>query len=75
MPGAPAVRPSIRTDRWAEDWSVLADPSLRTGPFDAGKLPRHARFGVRSRFQLERPDWATSRGAEVLLPADPRTEL
>ena len=33
----PAVRPAISANRWAEDWSVLADPALRTNPFDAGK--------------------------------------
>ncbi|MDB5634940.1 MAG: hypothetical protein JWR49_3795, partial [Tardiphaga sp.] len=27
-------RPAILTNRWQEDWSVLADPSLRTEPFD-----------------------------------------
>jgi hypothetical protein len=33
----PASRPTIVANRWAEDWSVLADPALRTGPLDAGK--------------------------------------
>lgn len=33
----PATRPLISSNRWAEDWSVLADPALRTEPFDAGK--------------------------------------
>ena len=28
------ARPDIRTNRWQEDWSALADPSLRTDPFD-----------------------------------------
>ncbi len=27
-------RPSILMNRWQEDWSVLADPALRTEPFD-----------------------------------------
>jgi hypothetical protein len=27
-------RPEIRLNRWQEDWSVLADPELRTEPFD-----------------------------------------
>ncbi len=27
-------RPAIQANRWAEDWSVLADPRLRTEPFD-----------------------------------------
>ena len=31
--GLPA-RPTIGMDRYQEDWSVLADPSLRTEPFD-----------------------------------------
>ncbi|MFC0242404.1 alginate export family protein [Rhodopseudomonas telluris] len=34
---APATRPAIQSNRWAEDWSVLADPRLRTEPFDALK--------------------------------------
>jgi hypothetical protein len=31
------TRPTIGMNRWQEDWSVLADPSLRTGPFDSLK--------------------------------------
>jgi hypothetical protein len=27
-------RPKIGLNRWQEDWSVLADPALRTEPFD-----------------------------------------
>jgi len=34
---APAKRPSIKTNRWQEDWSALADPALRTQPFDSLK--------------------------------------
>ncbi len=34
---APATRPAIQSNRWAEDWSVLADPKLRTEPFDSLK--------------------------------------
>lgn len=34
---APVKRPAIESNRWAEDWSVLADPRLRTEPFDALK--------------------------------------
>ncbi|RJF73994.1 alginate export family protein [Rhodopseudomonas palustris] len=34
---APAKRPAIQSNRWAEDWSVLADPKLRTEPLDALK--------------------------------------
>ncbi|HVJ35961.1 MAG TPA: alginate export family protein [Terriglobia bacterium] len=30
-------RPSIRSNRWEEDWSVFADPRLRTEPLDALK--------------------------------------
>jgi hypothetical protein len=33
----PAKRPAIQSNRWAEDWSVLADPRLRTEPFDSLK--------------------------------------
>jgi hypothetical protein len=32
--GAARVRPTIGFNRWQEDWSVLADPALRTEPFD-----------------------------------------
>ena len=31
------VRPAIGMNRWAEDWSVLADSALRTGALDGGK--------------------------------------
>jgi hypothetical protein len=31
------ARPTIGINRWQEDWSVLADPRLRTGPFDGLK--------------------------------------
>ncbi|MBV9828315.1 MAG: alginate export family protein [Alphaproteobacteria bacterium] len=30
----PPARPAILFNRWQEDWSVLADPTLRTEPFD-----------------------------------------
>jgi hypothetical protein len=30
-------RPAIMTNRWQEDWSALANPALRTEPFDALK--------------------------------------
>ena len=33
-----AKRPEIRTNRWQEDWSALADPALRTEPLDAIKF-------------------------------------
>jgi hypothetical protein len=29
-----AARPAIKVNRWQEDWSVLADPSLRAQPLD-----------------------------------------
>ena len=32
--GAAPTRPSILFNRWQEDWSKLADPALRTEPFD-----------------------------------------
>ena len=28
------ARPTIKTNRWQEDWSVLKDPALRTQPLD-----------------------------------------
>ncbi|MDB5654035.1 MAG: hypothetical protein JWQ94_1648 [Tardiphaga sp.] len=31
---ADVKRPAITSNRWAEDWSVLADPALRTRPVD-----------------------------------------
>jgi len=31
---AEPVRPAIEFNRWKEDWSVLADPALRTEPLD-----------------------------------------
>nr|WP_244424791.1 alginate export family protein [Methylobacterium nodulans] len=33
-PAGPADRPVPKTNRWAEDWSALRDPALRTQPFD-----------------------------------------
>ncbi|MGH6881485.1 MAG: alginate export family protein [Hypericibacter sp.] len=36
-PPAHATRPVIKSNRWQEDWSVLADPALRTGPLDGFK--------------------------------------
>ncbi|MEA9488189.1 hypothetical protein ABQE70_18895 [Xanthomonas campestris pv. campestris] len=27
-------RPAIKSNRWQENWSPLADPALRTHPFD-----------------------------------------
>jgi hypothetical protein len=45
-----AKRPAIQANRWAEDWSVLADPKLRTEPFDELKYV---------------PLWATDRKSYV----------
>lgn len=36
-PLAAAERPEIQFNRWQEDWSVLADPQLRTEPLDGLK--------------------------------------
>ncbi|MGV8921576.1 MAG: alginate export family protein [Pseudomonas sp.] len=36
-PGAATTRPAIKTNRWQEDWSALANPALRTQPFDSLK--------------------------------------
>ncbi len=33
----PPSRPAIQSRRWQEDWSALADPSLRTEPLDSLK--------------------------------------
>ena len=33
-PASPPTRPAIAFNRWQEDWSVLADPALRTEPLD-----------------------------------------
>ena len=39
-----AKRPEIKTNRWQEDWSALADPALRTEWYDPIKyIPIHAR--------------------------------
>lgn len=34
QPAATPQRPAIQSNRWQEDWSALADPALRTEPFD-----------------------------------------
>jgi hypothetical protein len=40
---ARSARPAISSNRWAEDWSVLADPALRTQPLDGLKyIPFYA---------------------------------
>jgi hypothetical protein len=57
----PPQRPSIQFERWREDWSALADPRLRTEPFDNLKYiplsdtnPRsYASFGLTLRERFE----------------------
>lgn len=57
-------RPAIRSNRWEEDWSPLADPALRTQPFDRLKyLPlfpgdpkSYLSFGLTSRQRYEYND-------------------
>jgi Alginate export len=36
-PASKETRPAIKANRWQEDWSVLADPTLRTEPLDSLK--------------------------------------
>ena len=58
-----AKRPSIKSNRWQEDWSVLADPALRTEPLDELKyVPlsiddpgTYVSFGanLRERFEIQ----------------------
>ena len=54
-------RPSIGFNRWQEDWSVLADPRLRTEPFDSLKyIPLgedgYLSFGLNLRERYEAND-------------------
>ncbi|KAF1068332.1 MAG: hypothetical protein GAK45_01396 [Pseudomonas citronellolis] len=57
-----ASRPTLKTNRWQEDWSVLQDPSLRSEPLDSLKyLPlsnddpqRYLSFGATLRERYER---------------------
>jgi hypothetical protein len=61
-PATAPTRPKIQTNRWQEDWSVLADPALRTQPFDglkyiplwAGNPQTYLSFGatLRERFEI-----------------------
>lgn len=56
--GVSAARPALKSNRWQEDWSPLADPALRTQPFDRLKyLPLgdvgYASFGVNLRERFE----------------------
>ena len=70
-------RPDIMFNRWQEDWSVLADPALRTGPLDGLKyipLPggdpdNYLSFGanLRERFETNR---APGFGTNPANPAD-----
>jgi hypothetical protein len=54
-------RPTIGLNRWQEDWSVLADPALRTEPLDdlkyialsADDPKSYASFGVNLRERVE----------------------
>ncbi|CCD88000.1 conserved hypothetical protein; putative signal peptide [Bradyrhizobium sp. ORS 285] len=60
-------RPAIRTNRWQEDWSALANPALRTGPFDpikyiplqAGVPQSYVSFGTTLRERFESLDAAS----------------
>jgi hypothetical protein len=62
-PTVPAnpTRPKIMMYRWQEDWSVLADPALRTGPLDGFKyIPispgdphSYLSFGLTARERVE----------------------
>ncbi|MGJ5205720.1 alginate export family protein [Bradyrhizobium sp. HKCCYLR20261] len=61
------ARPAIRTNRWQEDWSVLANPALRTQPFDpikyiplqAGVPQSYVSFGMTLRERFESLDAAS----------------
>jgi hypothetical protein len=65
---APAVvqRPALKSNRWQEDWSALADPALRTEPLDGLKYralsdsdpQRYVSFGATLRERLESNDAA-----------------
>jgi hypothetical protein len=59
------TRPALLSQRWQEDWSVLADPALRTEPFDALKyIPlsddgtAYLSFGANVRERVESLDAA-----------------
>lgn len=63
----PAVRPALRSNRWQEDWSALADPALRTQWGDALKYlslsaddPKtYLSFGMNVRERVEMLDAAS----------------
>ncbi|XUM22080.1 alginate export family protein [Bradyrhizobium oligotrophicum S58] len=62
-----AARPTIRTNRWQEDWSALADPALRAAPFDpikyiplqSGVPQSYVSFGMTLRERFESLDAAS----------------
>lgn len=79
-PAAAPTRPKIQMNRWQEDWSVLADPALRTQPFDSlkyiplwsGNPQTYLSFGatLRERFEInDAPGFGTggSKGDGYLL--------
>ncbi|MBB6487123.1 alginate export family protein [Rhizobium lusitanum] len=57
-------RPAIKSNRWEEDWSVLADPKLRTEPLDqfkyiplfVGDTDSYISFGMNLRERFESND-------------------
>jgi hypothetical protein len=58
---APATRPAIRSNRWQEDWSSLADPAMRTQAFDSLKYialgpDAYASLGLNLRERFESND-------------------
>lgn len=60
---AATVRPEPASNRWQEDWSALADPTLRTEPFDRLKyIPlqggAYLSFGATVRERIEFADGA-----------------
>ncbi|MGJ4915197.1 alginate export family protein [Bradyrhizobium oligotrophicum] len=67
LAAAEDARPAIRTNRWQEDWSVLANPALRTEPFDpikyiplqAGVPQSYVSFGMTLRERFESLDAAS----------------
>jgi hypothetical protein len=67
LAAAEDARPAIRTNRWQEDWSALANPALRTEPFDpikyiplqAGVPQSYVSFGMTLRERFESLDAAS----------------
>src|SRR5471032_2430536 len=59
-----ANRPAIKSNRWQEDWSPLADEALKTEPFDSLKYislsdtdpQRYASLGLTLRERFESND-------------------